>query len=90
MNTDIVGKCWIWKGYKDPNGYGQIRVAGRTLWVHRVTYACYYGEVPAMQLDHKCNNPSCVNPKHLKPVTISANVARANKRRAGIEEETPF
>lgn len=37
-----------------------------------------YGEIPVdLQLDHLCRNPSCINPKHLEPVTPRVNTLRS-------------
>jgi len=68
-------KCWVWTACKDPNGYGRFRLPdGRTALAHRVAYLLEKGEIPdGMELDHKCNNPTCVNPSHLRPCTSREN-----------------
>lgn len=71
--------CWVWLGAKDPLGYGRIRVDGKTMLTHRVSYLFHKGEViPPLELDHLCRNPSCVNPDHLEPVTRKVNTGRGN------------
>lgn len=82
--------CWIWRGPttpyrygKGPAGYGKItyKVNNKTTnrMAHRVAYELMVGPIPAgMEIDHfACNNPSCVNPAHLKPVTHLENMRRA-------------
>ena len=63
--------CWLWVGYTEPNGYGRYG-RGRTL-AHRLVYWLTTGISPA-QLLHTCDQPSCVNPEHLKPGTQSDNI----------------
>lgn len=31
-----------------------------------------------MQLDHLCENPACINPEHLEPVTKAENMRRCS------------
>ncbi len=67
--------CWIWQGYVDPNGYGQI---GRNKRAHRVVYEALCDPIPAgLELDHLCRVPTCVNPSHLEPVTRAENNRRS-------------
>ena len=76
LDTDT---CWIWTGYKNEGGYGRFR--GRKgsdkVLAHRASYEFYCGDIPeGLVLDHLCRNPSCVNPKHLEPVTRNENSQR--------------
>lgn len=54
-----LGACWIWIGYKTPEGYGEISIGGRsggTRKAHLVSYEHMVGKRdPGMQLDHVCH-----------------------------------
>lgn len=76
--------CWLWMGSLDGHGYGQIQTGRVSVnghhapdKAHRVSYELHVGPIPeGLQLDHLCRNPSCVNPKHLEPVTNQENTQR--------------
>lgn len=81
--------CWLWTAHKDEKGYGQFRLRGTTHWAHRVSYALFRRPlIGGFTIEHKCRNPSCVNPWHLELLTNSENAALGNTNRA--EEECPF
>jgi len=70
--------CWIWIASFKYKTYGYFR--GR--FAHIVAYELTKGLVPeGLELDHTCENPSCVNPDHLEPVTHLVNIRRYWQRR---------
>jgi len=66
--------CHNWIGGRTTRGYGQMRVAGKTYYVHRLVYARVNGPLaPYEDVHHDCRNPSCVNPAHLRSLSRSAH-----------------
>lgn len=77
------GECIIYKhtGGGTPKGYRRISVADNfKVYAHHVfwTLANCRSIPNGMEIDHECCNPSCVNPKHLRPLTPEANTDRRN------------
>lgn len=75
---DLATECWVWVGFRDRKGYGMttIWVTGRRVsrYAHRLAYEELRGPVPpGYQVDHKCRNPSCINPQHLQAVPAKVN-----------------
>jgi hypothetical protein len=67
--------CWTWTA-AILGGYGVFseRFRGKQHKAHRLAYELTVGPIPdGKVLDHKCHNTLCVNPAHLRPVTIKQN-----------------
>ena len=79
ISVDRLSGCWVWVACRYPNGYGQIYWDGKMRLAHRIVYTLLIEEIPkGLDIDHLCRNRSCVNPKHLEPVTHRENVMRGN------------
>lgn len=70
-------RCWVWLGVPDKDGYGRIshgHKKGRTVRAHRFAFELHGGVIPpGHSILHRCDNPSCVNPDHLKTGTLDDN-----------------
>jgi hypothetical protein len=64
--------CWIWTGRLNRGGYGIIYPHKLRL-AHRLSQFLYNGEFGSLQINHKCDNPPCVNPDHLYAGTSKQN-----------------
>ena len=59
-------ECWHWERAINHNGYGVVRLNGKTLRSHRVAFEISVGSIPEeLCVLHKCDVRNCCNPSHL-------------------------
>ena len=71
--------CWVWQRGSDRHGYGRMKVGGKEMLAHRVSYEAFVGPIPeGMTIDHLCKVTLSVNPSHLEPVSNKENILRSD------------
>lgn len=66
--------CWEWIGLKTAKGYGLFKTDRKTWRAHRFSFKLFNGPFnEKLWVLHGCDNPSCVNPKHLHLGTVVDN-----------------
>lgn len=88
-------RCWIFIGHVKPDGYGVANFSSKevetgvsfTCLAHRLSYMIWVGRITKGIIQHKCDNPCCINPDHLHDNTHSENTRDGFRRR---EFASPF
>lgn len=70
-----IGRCHVWGGSVDQDGYARFWLDGRNRRAYHVAYIAAHGPIPAgHDIDHRCRNRRCVRPSHLRALTHRENV----------------
>lgn len=73
-------------------GYGSTSRNNKTYWMHRVVYCESNGltldNIEGKVVRHKCDNPRCINPKHLELGTHGDNMSDMTSRNRQAKGET--
>jgi hypothetical protein len=78
LDSAVDGECWNWTRSTNGCGYGTLRVAGRTVYAHRLALELSGEKIPeSAHVLHACDNPRCINPAHLSTGTRSDNMKDA-------------
>jgi len=85
-----VGPCLVWHGHRDKDGYpvtciklpGDVKAKNRR--VHRLVVEGRDGALAGdLVVMHTCDNPSCINPDHLRVGTHADNIRDRDQKGRG-------
>jgi hypothetical protein len=77
-----ANECWPWRAAKNKQGRGMLKIAGTNRSAPKVAWMLAHGKrsLPKLHVCHSCDNPNCVNPKHLWLGTQKQNLEDARSK----------
>lgn len=87
-NATQTDECLECHMSTDKDGYCQVGVSGSNYRAHRLVYEQLVGPLGTLQVLHSCDNPKCINIKHLFLGTQKDNMVdmgnKGRKANAGL------
>lgn len=90
VSPEPTSGCWLWVGGVDADGYGLVTIGSRSDGsrrngkAHRLSYEIANGPIPdGLSVCHSCDQPGCINPRHLWLGTTSENLADRDRKGRG-------
>lgn len=81
--------CWLWESSISKDGYAKFEHGGKHYRAHRWAYENLVGPIPSgINVCHRCDVRSCVNPAHLFLGTQHDNMRDMHKKLRGARGET--
>lgn len=57
--------CWNWIAGKNSAGYGVLKISGKSVYAHRLSFELFIGPIPeGLCVCHQCDKRGCVRPDH--------------------------
>ena len=80
--------CFLWIGPVTSRGYGTLTIGGKTHRAHRVAWELQHGAIPTgMMVLHACDNPPCVNTRHLHLGDMTLNMREMSDRKRSYSQK---
>lgn len=86
---DKYTDCILWPGYKDKDGYGQVKIDGKMRRAHRIALEIKLNRKLKSneQAMHLCHAPACVNQDHLQVGSAKENRAQSRVRTKSLADQ---